>query len=423
MVSASSAPAALEKRLTPDTFPHPGDTLGLSIRVNHLRTMSWRPRSGVVLLLGTSLVLAGCLGPGVQDPDPPAPKGPEAEADEPEVHGSAAASRFVALTLGVAVEDESVVGLEVEAVTVFPLLEAPSALLTEPRTIAPGTRGVVAAFAVEAGTVLPPAEITLVLHDGLGQARFVLEVPGWTATEDAHHRLTFDVRAPGEVRLQAFDGPLPLSAPSPTPERDYGLVLWPDGSRQVVPDFRYTVELPESFPRPEAGREARFTAEGASPPDWYLDGTWVHRGEVLDAAITPGRHTVLVDGGETGGQVHLSFGSVDRARTEGTGLLPTGPVNAPVGELNGNTHPFGLHDQAKGLTLVLSAADPSDPLADLDLYLFDPSGVFLTSSTTAGSSVERIHVDGAFEPGTYEVWVHVASGLAVPYVLETEARY
>lgn len=367
-------------------------------------------RGAVLLLLGAVLVGPGCLGI-VTDSAPPSPTaGPDGPGSDRAV-----------LTFVVDLTRASAAPTQLTAVELAGLADGQQ-LVAQPTRIGPGQHRAVAALASDTGESVGPLALTLLLDDGLGPARLLLTGAGWDAASDGLVTLTLTLVRPGELVLEAIDGPVVFTARNEHAVPTYGLLVWDASDRsQVLDGFPHRIVVPQGFPQFVRGQSLRFAVEGARVPvTWTLDGHEAGTGREHRLVARPGVHELSVSVG-SGPSYLLTLRVDDRLHLEGTAPPPLDdPLVPRILEPQGE-HRIDVLDGAWRVAIQVES-DPATGLVP-ELELLGPSGDRIARSGGEEEGHATLEVTGELAPGAYLLRVRSGDGVPLDYTGAVSVRY
>lgn len=385
--------------------------------------MGSAPRPGSLwILLALALATAGCVGLDVANHvQPDASSTAENAGESTDASASAIDAHTLSLVAHVPSEQARIVA--VEDVEVSPTPQPIRSFQIGPEQASgPGT--VLASFNVTDGARLDAFELVLTVHDGLGPAELVLQVPAWTALEDGRVNVQLELVEVGDVGIDRVDGDLAVQVPESQAEPRYGYLLWPQGIRQPLEGIDRIVSVPDEYPRFDELAEPVFTVDEAVT--WTLDGEQVEEGTELRLAPGPGKHTLqLAEPDENGQAAELTFSLNDWFETEGMILAGSGPHRDSVAGANEDSYNVTIHEGVSSLIAELKPIGNETDIENLDIYALNETGGVVDQSTRNGtqelltlsrSELSRLN-------GTVQLRVHGDVAIATEYKLSAKTFY
>jgi hypothetical protein len=242
---------------------------------------------------------------------------------------------------------------------------------------------VLARFNVTEGHRLESFRLHLTVNDGIGPAQIGLEVPAWTAREDARVDVHLELPEVGEAGVDHVDGDLAARVLETEAQPRYGYLVWPSGNRQTLDGLDRVVHVPAEFPRFGSEAEPSFRADRSLR--WSLDGTQVAAGERVDLDPEPGRHTLTIEDPATGGEAEIAFSLHQRFARQGQLLVGTLDHRESVTGANEDTYNVSIAEGVRSLNARLEPVGNHSDVENLDLYALNETGGVVEQSTTNGT--------------------------------------
>lgn len=381
--------------------------------------MTWSLGRLAILLLAVTVALSGCIGGLSTDLGESLTTltADDRSASQPSPGTS------VALSISMALEETSHVPVTVGSVDVVGQLPASLDLVPRRATIDPGESEVIAALKAPAGSVVQKVVLEVTLYDGLGPATLELSIGPWEVQDDVAEEVVLAAPEAGQVLVVDPGAREPVHPKRDRADPAYGFLEWPNGQRKVLPGFEHLIRVPADHPSFDAGDQVAYQVMDADTASWRLDDGAEIDGTAYKVTLGPGTHVLhlTIPGSGTleiplAADHHLEYrDQIPVAMGQVTGM--------PIEGVNGNSHPLPIQEGADRIRIYLRPAGNATVDGDLDIYLADEEGNWITRSSQPGTSYEVILLPSGLDPGDYRIWVTSKEGAGLEYVTWSFVSY
>ncbi len=371
------------------------------------------------------MLLAGCIGtlPGQTQETGPASGEPASQAHEISERTPQEPRERAENTLTIVLEltPESPERIDVRDLFVSPLPGGETSFVTETTSLAPGERVPMARLTVPDGLAVSEMRVTLRLTDGIGEALLSVGIGAWNGEADVTQSIYLTMEEPGELRASQVVGPETARSVDANAEPMYGWMVWPDGYRDPIGTFPYTIHVPEAYPLLTSSQGVSFEITDADGPvEWTYDGETISTEDSVEIDAEPGRHVLRVTIGDHS-HVLRPRADLDQRFED---VAPVGTLEARklLDGINARAHPFEIGESNLWTTVEVGPRGDDSFAADLDLYLADADGELIAEAVSEHPT-EHIELRHPLEPGEYTLWVYNARGASVAYTAFVHVDY